>query len=36
VVLSSAVAAELGAGCPSLGRFALRGLADSEEVFGLP
>jgi adenylate cyclase len=36
VVLSSAVAAELGAGCPSLGRFALRGLAEPEEVFALP
>lgn len=36
VVLSGAVAAELGARCPSLGRFALRGVADAEEVFALP
>jgi len=36
VVLSGAVAAELGARCPSLGSFALRGVAEPEEVFALP
>ena len=36
VVLSGAMAAALDAGCPSLGRFALRGLAEPEEVFALP
>jgi len=35
VVLSSTMAAELGARCRSLGRFALRGIAEPEEVFGL-
>ena len=35
VVLSSAFAAELGAPCRSLGRFALRGVAEPEEVFAL-
>jgi len=35
VVLSSTMAAELGARCRSLGRFALRGVAEPEEVFGL-
>jgi adenylate cyclase len=36
VVLSAAVAAELGAPCRSLGKFALRGVAEPEEVFALP
>ena len=36
VVLSGAMAAELGAPCPSLGKFALRGVAEPEEVFALP
>ncbi|MGB3937254.1 MAG: adenylate/guanylate cyclase domain-containing protein, partial [Burkholderiales bacterium] len=36
VVLSGAVAAALGVRCPSLGRFALRGVAEPEEVFALP
>jgi len=36
IVLSGAVAAELGAGYPSLGRFTLRGVAEAEEVFALP
>ena len=36
VVLSSALAAELGAPCRSLGKFALRGVAEAEEVFALP
>ena len=36
VVLSSAVAAELGAPCRSLGKFELRGVAEPEEVFALP
>lgn len=35
VVLSSAIAAQLGAQCRSLGRFALRGVAGAEEVFAL-
>jgi adenylate cyclase len=35
VVLSSTMAAELGARCRSLGSFALRGVAQPEEVFGL-
>lgn len=35
VVLSSTMAAALGARCRSLGRFALRGVAEPEEVFGL-
>lgn len=36
VVLSGTMAAELGAPCPSLGKFALRGVAEPEEVFALP
>ena len=36
VVLSAAMAAELGAPCRSLGRFPLRGVAEPEEVFALP
>ncbi len=36
VVLSSALAEALGGPCPSLGRFALRGVAEPEEVFALP
>ena len=36
VVLSSAVAAQLGARCRSLGKFALRGVAGAEEIFALP
>jgi len=36
VVLSGALAAELGAPCRSLGTFALRGVAEPEEVFALP
>jgi len=36
VVLSSTMAAELGVPCRSLGRFALRGVAEPEEVFALP
>ena len=36
VVLSSAVAAELGAAGASLGRFALRGVEEPEEIFSLP
>lgn len=36
VVLSSALAQALGAPCPSLGKFALRGVAEAEEVFALP
>ena len=36
VVLSSALAEALGGPCPSLGRFALRGVAGPEEVFALP
>jgi adenylate cyclase len=35
VVLSSTVAAALGAPCRSLGKFALRGVAEPAEVFGL-
>ena len=35
VVLSSAVAATLGAGCRSLGHYPLRGVAGAEEVFAL-
>ena len=35
IVLSSAVAAQLGAECRSLGSFALRGVAGTEEVFAL-
>jgi adenylate cyclase len=35
VVLSSAFAAALGVACPSLGSFALRGVAGPEEVFAL-
>jgi len=35
VVLSGTMAAELGERCRSLGRFALRGVAEPEEVFGL-
>jgi len=35
VVLSSAFVAELGAPCRSLGRFALRGVEEPEEVFAL-
>ena len=35
VVLSSEMAAALDAGCRSLGKFPLRGLADVEEVFAL-
>jgi adenylate cyclase len=35
VVLSSAFVAELGAPCRSLGRFALRGVGQPEEVFAL-
>jgi len=36
VVLSATMAAELGAPCRSLGKFALRGVAEPEEVFALP
>ena len=36
VVLSSTMAAELGGRCRSLGSFALRGVAEPEEVFALP
>ena len=36
VVLSSTMAAELGVPCRSLGTFALRGVAEPEEVFALP
>jgi len=36
VVLSGSVAAHLAAPCRSLGRHALRGIADAEEVFALP
>jgi adenylate cyclase len=36
VVLSSTMAAELGVPCRSLGKFALRGVAEPEEVFALP
>ncbi|HTP60713.1 MAG TPA: adenylate/guanylate cyclase domain-containing protein [Burkholderiales bacterium] len=36
VVLSRTMAAEFGAPCPSLGKFALRGVAEPEEVFALP
>ena len=36
VVLSSAMAAALGAPCRSLGKFALRGVAGAEEIFALP
>jgi adenylate cyclase len=36
VVLSGTMAAELGAPCRSLGKFALRGVAEPEEVFALP
>jgi adenylate cyclase len=36
VVLSDTMAAALGAPCRSLGRFALRGVAEPEEVFALP
>ena len=36
VVLSSTMAAQLGARCRSLGTFALRGVAEPEEVFALP
>jgi adenylate cyclase len=36
VVLSSAMAAALGAPCRSLGKFALRGVQEQEEVFALP
>jgi adenylate cyclase len=36
VVLSGAMAAALGAACPSLGKFALRGVDEPEEVFALP
>jgi adenylate cyclase len=36
VVLSGALAAELGTPCRSLGKFALRGVAEAEEVFALP
>ena len=36
VVLSGSVAAPLAAPCRSLGRHALRGIADAEEVFALP
>ncbi|MEK6244290.1 MAG: adenylate/guanylate cyclase domain-containing protein [Pseudomonadota bacterium] len=36
VVLSQTVAAQLGAPCPSLGKFALRGVAQPVEVFALP
>jgi adenylate cyclase len=35
VVLSSAFVAGLGAPCRSLGRFALRGVEEAEEVFAL-
>ncbi|MBI1942366.1 MAG: adenylate/guanylate cyclase domain-containing protein [Betaproteobacteria bacterium] len=36
VVLSSTMASELGAPCRSLGKFALRGVGEAEEVFALP
>jgi len=36
IVLSQAVAARLGEPCPSLGKFALRGVAEPLEVFALP
>lgn len=36
VIVSDAVAASLGGSLPSLGRFALRGVADAVEVFALP
>jgi len=36
IVLSQTVAARLDEACPSLGKFALRGVADPVEVFALP